>query len=160
MPQLRISSVSSARAAHLSQPANPGEPSVIESPSAATRVRGLVSPAIGALRNLLRDAPVLLDDVVAAPLRDDAFDIRNLMARMRRELMGVGAELLELGVGHLDALDAGRVTALTDQVERLRTEVEALGQRLDALVDLPEHGLVETDALFPAWGHCVFSMTT
>src|SRR3954465_14311126 len=102
MPQLRISSCSFARAAHCSQPARPGEPSVIESPSAATTVRALARAAIGPLRDLLRLAFVLGDDVVAAAACDDGFDIGNVMAGSDREVMRVRPKLLVVGMRHVN----------------------------------------------------------
>jgi len=62
------------------------------------------------------------------------------------ELMCVGPELLVFAVRHADALDAGGVPAFADEVERLRPEVERLGETLDPFVDLPKDGLVQPDA--------------
>src|SRR3954451_10122270 len=103
MPQLRISSCWLSRAAHWSQPVRPGEPSVIESPSAATTVRALVGAAIGLLRDL--PALVLPDDVVAVAAREDCLDVGNVMAGSDRKLVRVGTQLLVLGVRHVDPVD-------------------------------------------------------
>src|SRR5689334_9306725 len=126
MPQFRNSRCGSARAAHWSQPVRPGEPSVIESPRAATTVRALVGAGIGPLRDLLGLASVLADDFVALVARDDGLDVGNVMAGSDRKVMGIRAKLLVLGMSHLDAIDARRIPAFADQVERLRAEVERL----------------------------------
>src|SRR6185312_302137 len=97
---------------------------------------------IGLLCDLLRGSPVLPHDVVALQPGDDALDVRILVARMNGELMCLRANLLVLGRRHGDALDAGSVAALADEVERVRLEVESLGKSLDPLVDLPKDGFV------------------
>src|SRR6266540_474507 len=154
-----MSSRGSARAAQTSQPGKPGEPSVIESPRAATTIRSLILAWI----RLLRDQPChafLADEVVLSAPLDDLFHLRRLVPRVHGELVRVRAKLLVLAVGHADALQARGVAALADQVERLRTELEGLGQRLDALVHLAEDGLVQADALFTPAHVPRFSTTT
>src|SRR6185312_4606513 len=127
---------------------NPGDPSVIESPSAATITKRLVRARVRALRDQLWNPLVLAHDVVAVVAFHDALDVRYLVAGVHCELVRLRAQMLELGVSHLDALDARGIAALADQVERRRPEVEVLGECLDPLVDLAENGLVEADSLF------------
>ena len=67
---------------------------------------------------------------------------------MDGELVRLRANLLVLGRRHGDSLDAGSVAAFADEVERLRLEVERLGETLNPLVDLPKDGFVQSDALF------------
>src|SRR2546423_10733935 len=104
MPQFRNSSRGSAWAAQWSQPVEPGEPSVIESPSAATRIRGLSRSGIGALRDLLRYPLLLLDDVVALTTIDDPFQARAFVTGIDREPMRLGAKLFVLLMRQRDAL--------------------------------------------------------
>src|SRR3954447_17571759 len=160
MPQLRMSRDGSARPAHWSQPVRPGDPSVIESPSAATTRRRLVGSGIGALRDQPREPLVLADDLVAVELLHDGLHVRRHMARMDGEVVGVRAQALELGMGHVNAVDTGCVATLADEIQRLGPEVESLGERLDALVDLPEHGLIQADALRSLHCQSAFRTTT
>src|SRR3954451_18661304 len=158
MPQLRISSCWLSRAAHWSQPIRAGEPSVIESPSAATTVRALVGAAIGLLRDL--SAVVLPDEVVAVAAREDCLDVGNVVAGSDRKVMRVRAKLLVLGVRHVNPVDARGIAALADQIERLRAQIEALRERLDSLVHLAEDSLVEGDPVFSGLRHTLFTITT
>src|ERR671936_332007 len=117
MPQFRISKRGSARAAHTSQPSRLGEPSVIESPSAATTI---TSPArVGSARDLLRLTFELAHDVVAGALLDNFLDVRRLVPRGNREGVRVRSQLLVVLAGEADALGATRITALADEVEGL-----------------------------------------
>src|SRR5919198_3107179 len=102
MPQLRISSRGSARAAQTSQPRWPGDPSVIESPSAATTTRPSVLSGIALLRDQLRQTLVLLDDVVARATLDHLFEVGRLVTGKYGELLRVRADLLIFGTRHAD----------------------------------------------------------
>src|SRR5437867_9043844 len=93
MPQLRNSSRESARAAQYShwllsfpprRESYSGDPSVIESPSAATTIRS--AAWIGLLCNLRRLAFSLANDVVAIALLDDVLDLGNLVSRVDGEV--------------------------------------------------------------------------
>jgi hypothetical protein len=121
---------------------------VIESPSAATTMGPSAAAWIGLLCDLRRNSLVLPHDVVALQSGDDALDVRMLVTGMDGELMCLRADLLVFGRRHADALNAAGVAAFANKVERLRLEVERLGETLNPLVDLPKDGFVQPDALF------------
>src|SRR5512133_2826824 len=111
-------------------------------------MRSSVAARIGLLCDLRRNPFVLPHDVVALQPGHDALDVRILMTGVDGELMRLRTNLLVFGRRHADALDAGGVAAFADEVERLRLEVERLGETLDPLVDRPKDGFVQPDALF------------
>src|SRR5207237_10641578 len=111
----------------------------MESPSAATTIRGLGRSGIGALCDRLGYPFFLLDDVIAVPPVDDSLQVRAFVTGVDREPVRVRAKLFVLRVRHRDALHAGDVAAFADEVERLRLQSEAPGAGFDPLVHLPEH---------------------
>src|SRR5437764_10572725 len=122
MPQSRNSSRSSASAAQyshwlLSSPPRresySGEPSVIESPRAATTIRS--APWIGLLCNLRGLAFALADDVVAVALLDDVLHLGNLVSRVDGKMRRLRAHLFVLRSAQRDLLHACRVAALADE---------------------------------------------
>jgi hypothetical protein len=121
---------------------------VIESPSAATTMRPLGSSGIGLLRDPLRGASVLLDDVVALSPLDHALHVGDLMTRIHREAVRLGTDVLVLGLGHGDALRTVGIATLANEIEDLGLEVKRVGQYVYALIDLSKDGLVQSDALF------------
>src|SRR3954470_3181402 len=130
----------------------------MESPSATTTIGS--AAWICPLRDLLGHAAILLDDVVALALTHDGLDRGDLVTGMHRELMRVGAELLVFGAGHRDALDTRGVSAFTDEIERLRLDLECLGKAFDALVHLSAHCFVQPDLCLTCAHDRSFSMTT
>src|SRR5438105_2629330 len=123
----------------------PGGPSMIESPSATTTV-GPSASGIGLLGDLRGGALALPDEVVGAPAVDHLVDVRLLVAGIDGEVGRVGPQLLVLLPGHRDALDAGRVAALADEVQQLVLETEVVGEVADPLVHLAEDRLVQPNA--------------
>jgi hypothetical protein len=90
------------------------------------------------------------NDVVGLAALDDVLDVRELVTRMDGEGLGIRADVLVLGSTHRERFDTLRIAALADEVERLGLDVERIGNFFDALVDLPEDGLVQSDSFFPS----------
>src|SRR6184192_1913849 len=113
MPQLRNSSRASARAAQYSHwlvsspprsESYSGDPSVIESPTAATTIRSV--PRIGLLCNLRSLAVALADDVVAVALLEDVLHLGNRVSGIDGEMRRFRAHLFVLGPAQRDLLRA------------------------------------------------------
>jgi hypothetical protein len=105
---------------------------------------------IGPLGDLLGSALAFANDVVGLAALDDVLDVRQLVTRMDGEGLGIRADVLVLGSTHRERFDTLRIAALADEVERLGLDVERIGNFFDALVDLPEGGLVQSDSFLPS----------
>src|SRR5919204_1104028 len=157
MPQLRNSRRGSARAAQYSHwlVSSPprrewcsGDPSVIESPTAAT-TNVSSAPRIRLLGDLRRFALVLSHDVIPTTALEDVLHIRLLVAGEHGEVRRVAPELLVLVAAHADPFDARWVATLADEVQRLTLEPEMVGEVVDPLVDLTKDSFVEADTFVP-----------
>jgi hypothetical protein len=129
---------------------------VIESPSVATTIGS--AARIRGLRDQLGHALVLRDDVISLAPLHNFLDIRGDVAGMHGELVGVRPELFVFDVVHRDGLRAIAVSALTDEIELPRLQLEGLRDRVDTLVDFAENGFIEPDALFSG-AHCPVLLT-
>src|ERR671935_292549 len=160
MPQFRKDRRGSARAAQYShwlvsssprRASYSGDPSVIESPSAATTSESV--PRMRFPGDARRLAFALSDHVIAVAPLDDALDVRDLVTRIDREQRGILPQRLVVSDRHGDLLRARRVATLTDELERTAAKPERLREVLDALVHLPEHRLVPADLVRPFVSH-------
>ena len=103
----------------------------------------------------------LLDDGDLPMQLQDARDRRVFVPLYDREPPRIGADGFVLAAGQLDAVEAVEVAALADELDPLRLtfalDVEAVGDGLDALVELPKQRLVSGHPLFARRHECAFS---
>jgi hypothetical protein len=91
---------------------------------------------------------VLAHDVVRPVALDDPLQFLDLVAGDDGELPRVRAKPLVLGSRHANALRAIGPAALADELELLVADRKRFGDSADALVDLAEDRLIETDTTF------------